>query len=260
MKKNGMPRSAARVTRPKADAFRYGWRYIPRRRPDGEEVLDEVPLTLDDVLHPEEGDGIPESSLHGDERAYLRDVIAQRFTRKQKARVFTDCLIDWGVPGLRNHSPDVSAFDHIAEPQREWGTFPAGQQGARCLFIIELVSPKTRRNDVRRKPPEYHRAGVPLYVIVDQRRENGPRELRAYRNTPDGFVPLPLDPQGRIELEPLGLLVGLRENRVVCFDAATGEEIPDYTGEARARQAAEARVRELEEELRRLRGRKKQRP
>jgi Uma2 family endonuclease len=236
-------------------------------------VLDEVPLTLDDVLHPEEGDVIPESSLHGDERAYLRNVIAQRFTRKQRARVFIDCLINWGVPGLRSHSPDVSAFNHVAEPEREWGTFSASQQGARCMFVIELVSPKTRRNDVRRKPPEYHRAGVPLYVMVDQKRENGPRQFLAYRNTPDGFVPMPLDRQGCIELKPLGLLLGLNNNRVVCFDAVTGEEIPDYTGEVQARQAAElnatkqtqarraaeARIRELEEELRRLRSGKKRR-
>src|SRR5438270_2866469 len=135
MKRNGTPRSAPRVTRPRVDPFRYGWRYVERRGPDGEIEVDQVPLTLEDVLHPQEDDVIPENSLHGQERAYLRDVIGERLTHRKKSRVFTDCLINWGVPGLRNHSPDVAVFDQIAEPHGEWGTFPAGRLGARCLFL-----------------------------------------------------------------------------------------------------------------------------
>lgn len=252
MTKNGTPRSAARVTGPSVDPFPYGWRYVARQGPNGEEELDQVPLTLEDVLHPQEDDVIPESSLHGKERAYLGGVIAARLAHRKKARVFCDCLVNWGVPRLRNHSPDVSAFDHIAEPHREWGTFPAGKQGARCLFVIELVSPKSRENDVVRKVPEYHRAGVPLYVIVDQEREDGPRRLVCYRRTTKGFVRMPLDAQGRVLLKPLGLLLGLRDGLVVCYDAATGEKLRDYTAECQARQAAEARLREVEEALRRL--------
>ena len=257
MKKNGTPRSAARITRPHRDRFYYGWRYVERRGPNGEKGVEQVPLTLEDVLHPQEDDVIPESSLHNDERTYLKYILEPRLARLKRARVFSDCLINWGVPGLRNHSLDISAFDRIAEPHRQWNTFPAGQQGARCLFVVELVSPKTRRNDLKRKPPEYHQAGVPLYIIVDQKEEDGPRRLLAYRNTPAGFVPEPLDERGRVLLKPLGVLLGLRDNRVVCYDAKTGEEIRDYTGETQARQAAEARLRELEAEMRRLRGAKK---
>ncbi len=41
-----------------ADPFRYGWRYVSVRGPDGTETLDQVPLTLEDVLFPETGDFI----------------------------------------------------------------------------------------------------------------------------------------------------------------------------------------------------------
>jgi len=35
------------------DPFRYGWRFMHRVGPDGREDLEQVPLTLEDVLHPQ---------------------------------------------------------------------------------------------------------------------------------------------------------------------------------------------------------------
>ena len=37
---------------PEPDPFRYGWRYVKRVGPDGEETLDQIPLSLEDVLFP----------------------------------------------------------------------------------------------------------------------------------------------------------------------------------------------------------------
>jgi hypothetical protein len=39
-----------------ADPFFYGFRYVPRPRPDGGSDLEMVPLTLEDILHPQEDD------------------------------------------------------------------------------------------------------------------------------------------------------------------------------------------------------------
>ena len=38
------------------DPFRPGWRYVKRTLPDGEEEFDQIPLTLEDLLFPEEND------------------------------------------------------------------------------------------------------------------------------------------------------------------------------------------------------------
>jgi colicin import membrane protein len=54
---------------PGPDPFRYGWRYVRVTRPDGTVVLDRVPLTLEDVLHPEVGDIILQSDPHGSDLA-----------------------------------------------------------------------------------------------------------------------------------------------------------------------------------------------
>src|SRR4051812_27662294 len=60
------------------DPFRFGWRFVKRQRPDGSEELVQVPLTLEDVLHPEEGDHIPEDDLHSVERRYLAEIFQDR--------------------------------------------------------------------------------------------------------------------------------------------------------------------------------------
>src|SRR5262249_2301862 len=97
--------------------------------------------------------------------------------------------------------------------------------------------------------------------IVDQPTDDGPRTLIGYRWTAQRYVRMRLDKQGRLLLKPLGVRLGLVNDRVVCYDAATDEPIGDYTqvtqalqAETAARQGAEARVREREEHPRRARG------
>jgi hypothetical protein len=236
-RKLGEPRTPSRPgRRPSPDPFRFGWRYVDGRR---------VPLTPEDVLHPQEGDHIPENTLQARDRSYLYGVLELQLHEHPTALVLSDCLVDWGVKGLRNHSPDLSVFEGVGNRERVWRTFSVAAEGARCLLVVEIVSvdpfdPRLRDNDVKIKVREYFRAGVPWYAIVDQEEENGPRRLLGYRRGPRRFVPLPLDSQGRLLLEPVRLLLGLRDNRLVCFDAATGEEIGNLTDQARARQAAEA--------------------
>lgn len=238
--------------------FRFGWRYVQQIGRDGAKQWVQVPLTLDDVLHPQEGDHIPDNSQQARDCNYLYGVLKWRLASTPHAVVFTDCLINWGVRGLRNHSPDISVFDGVADPHRDWTTFAVAREGARPVLVIEIVSPdahdrQARDNDVVTKVREYYRARVPLYAIVDQERVGGPRRILGYRRGTRKYVPMPHDEQGRLLLEPVRLLMGLREERVVCWDADTGEEIQDFAAMAQARQEAEAalaaalaRIRELE--------------
>jgi colicin import membrane protein len=270
-------------TLPADDPFRYGWRFVRRIGPDGREELEQVPLTLEDVLHPQVDDVIPERPIHERDRRYLADVFNYRLPRAAGNRVLSDCIVNWGVPGIRNHSPDISVFTGLRQqPPENVGIFDLVASGGRCRLAVEIVSPDARTNDVDIKVDEYFRAGVPLYVIVDQERENGPRQLLGYRPGPAGYERIPLNAEGRLPLADLGLCLALRDERLVCFDAQTGAVIGDYDEvvkarqaaeaqarqeadarqaaetrarqEADARQAAETRLQELEAELRRLRG------
>jgi hypothetical protein len=207
------------------EEFPYGWRYV--RRGD---TLEQVPLTLEDVLHPREGDVIPENTVHALDCRYLAEVFATRPLSPPVGLVTDDLIIDWGVAGIGNHSPDVAVFVGLSHDPGQTGTLELASLGGRCELVVEVVSPSTRTHDVVTKLDHYYRVGIPLYVIIDQEEEGGPRWLRAYRHTPAGYVEIAPDGQGRIALPPLGLLLGMREDRPVCFDTTTGEELRDYAG------------------------------
>src|SRR5262245_57126226 len=99
MARRTAPSSAAR----KANPFPYGWRYVEKVRANGKTELVEVPLTLEDVLYPQENDVIPQTPLHRQECGYLADGVSARFLEDSSVVVLSDCLINWGVPGLGNH-------------------------------------------------------------------------------------------------------------------------------------------------------------
>lgn len=241
---------------PSPDPFRFGWRYIQQIGPDGSKQSVQAPLTPEDLLHPQEGDKIVEGTQQSRDRNYLYSVLQWRLADHPHTAVFSDCLIDWGVPGLGNHAPDISIFENVDNPQRNWKTFRVTEERARPILTIEVVSPdahdrRVRDNDVVIKVREYYRAGVPLYVIVDQEHQDGPRQVIGYRRGARKYLRMRLDVQGRLLLEPVHLLLGLRDGRAACWDADSGEEIGGLTATAQALHEAQARIRELEAQLRR---------
>ena len=233
------------------DPFRYGWRHVRRRQPDGTEALEMVPLTLLDVLHPQEEDHVVENSRHERHRRYFHDVFEKRLARRPTLLSLSDCRIDWDRPDIRPHGPDLIVLERD-EPWawRSWGTLHVEEEHARPLLIIEFTSPHTRDTDVVNKVEHYYRVGVPLYVIVDEAQDEEPLSLRGYRYEPHGYAEMPLDERGRLYLESFGLYLVATAERVALFDAVTEKELGDYVAvsealeaEIRARQAAERRAR-----------------
>ena len=269
---------------PEPDPFRYGWRYVRVEHPDGTVCFDQIPLTLEDVLHPEVGDFIVQTDGHDSDLNYLKDVFKAQLADDPMKAVISDCRVDWNLPGVKPLGPDVAVFRGIKR-HRDWSTFDVQAEGAEPILVVEVTSPDTRQNDVVTKVDYYHRAKVPLYVIADVREQGEDRviELIGYRYQRTGYQRIPLDERGWIGLEPVQLWLGLSRDRLgnyerlACFDR-TGAEVGDYTAistalaaatraraeaearataeaearatETEARARAEARIRELEERLR----------
>ena len=240
------------------DPFRFGWRYVRVTRADGTQDLDRVPLTLEDVLHPNVGDIILQSDPHDTDRAYLKSVFDTRLMGDSTAVVLSDCQVDFNIPGVRPLCPDDVVFlgvrRHIA-----WSSFNVAEERARPVLVAEVTSPETRSNDVGIKMDYYHRARVPWYVIADVTYEadNERRiELILYRRTVRGYRREPPDERGRVWLEPVGVWLGLTRNarggfmRLVCYDPETDQEIGDYRAISRALEE-EARARRRAERARR---------
>jgi Uma2 family endonuclease len=272
-----------------ADPFRLGWRFVKVRRANGTEVYEQVPLTKEDVLFPEEGDFIVQTEYRNLDMGYVFALFRAWLADDPGALVLSDCRVNWNIPGVRPLGPDLAIFFGVGPRRGDTATFDVAAEGARPVLVIEITSPATRENDLGIKVKFYQRARVPLYVIADATEDPGGGrrlELIAYRYTTAGYRKVKPDARGRIRLGALGLLLGVVRDpqtdcdRLACFDAKTDEEVGDYTAisqalaaaataraqaearaeaearraeaEAEARSRAEVRVRELEERIRRL--------
>jgi hypothetical protein len=248
---------------PVGDPYFYGWRMVPRWDGAGNNHWEKVPLTAWDVLHPEEDDFIVQTDAHDHDCHYLKDALEEALAGRPGTDVFSDLRIDWQVPALGVHGPDIAVFEGLNAPWvREQGTFPVKDMGARPLLVIEVVSPNTRDIDTVSKVIEYHRAKVPVYVLVHRDESGGQPVVRteAYRYEPAGYVPIPDDPRG-VWVESVGLWVRGHGDRIACFDAhgVRTPERPELTrernelrvrAEAERQRAEAAEVAQREEKAR----------
>ncbi|MFN8486722.1 MAG: Uma2 family endonuclease [Caldilineaceae bacterium] len=252
--------------RERLDPYPYGWREVQVTLPNGEQKWQRIPLTLADVLHPQEEDILMPTEEHERWRNYLYNALTALLIDHPDAVVLTDTNVAWDVDDIKPHRPDLAVIFNVRQ-LKNWGTFDVREEGTRPALIIEITSPKTRHVDFDDKYDEYEQVMVPFYVILDirQRKRGISRELKGYRLTPDGYALLSPNAQGWLWLEPVAAWLGITDGAVVCYDR-DGQPLVSYAAltkarrqaeiraqeEARARAAAEARATELEARLRQL--------
>jgi hypothetical protein len=217
-----------------------------------------VPLTLEDVLHPEVGYIVLLSDPHAWDRAYLKAVFDMQLMDDATAVMLSDCQVDFDIPDVKPLCPDDVVFLGVRR-RIAWSSFNVAEEGARPVLVAEVTSPETRSNNVGIKMDYYHRAKVPWYVVADVTYEAGDErriELILYRRTRREYRREPADDRGRVWLEPVGLWLGVTRDprggfqRLVCYDPEIDQEIGDYRAisraleeEARARRRAERQAR-----------------
>jgi Uma2 family endonuclease len=246
---------------PEEDPWRYGWRYVKHTLPDGREEFKQVPLKQEDLLHPQEEDFHVQTRGHIRDCRYLSMTLARRLKGRPGVVVFDDMRTDFGIEGVEPLGPDVEVFTEVPPTwNSRRATFYRAQEKAQPLLVIEVTSASTRHNDFGIKMEFYRQAGAPVYAIVDRHDEpDEPLEVSAlgFRLTPDGYVPLPPDGQGRVWLETVGLWLGAENGEAFLYDQAgvrieAIEDIADAALQALAR--AEERADEthslMDEEVR----------
>jgi len=243
----------------------YGWRYIKRTQPDGTEKHEEVPLRKEDLLYPEEGDIVVQKPPHLRDLEYCHINLMAWYKDDPSVVVLGDCRIDFGVLGVQPLGPYIVTLFGV----RQWleqGTFRLAEEGGRPVLVIEITSPSTQDTDVGPKTELYHRAGVPLYIIVDRGpKGEDPAQLIGRRRTAKGWSQLKPDSRGRLKLAPIPLFIGI-EDELTWFYDAEGNRLPDPVDstaaarearekareETEARKKAEARAKKAEKRIREL--------
>ena len=175
---------------PQNDPWYYGWRYVKETGPDGKVKRVQVPLTEEDVLHPQEDDFIVQNDDHHRDCRYLETVLSAHLADRPGVHVFYDHRMDWGVEGIEPHGPDFAVVEGFPE---DWD----GQRGTfRLTEFGALHAPGDRgdiaddaRGDLNSKVTEYFEAGIPHYAIVDRQFQGGEiARLFAYRAGEQGYV------------------------------------------------------------------------
>ncbi|MFY9821856.1 MAG: Uma2 family endonuclease [Thermoanaerobaculia bacterium] len=181
-------------------------------------------------------------------------------------------------------APDVL----LAQGVRKWNrlNYKVWEEGPPA-FVVEVTSRKTRTKDQQVKKPLYERLGVKEFVLFDPFGEYLWPPLQGFRLLRGRYQPIPLEADGSLRSRTTGLWLRREGQRLRLVDVKTGEPVlweeemeaarareaaarqaaeARAAGEAKARQAAEARASEeaaarriaeeqlrvLEEELKRL--------
>jgi hypothetical protein len=136
-------------------------------------------------------------------------------------------------------------------PQRQRNSYNLEQEKVFPAFVLEVVSPSSKKRDEQDKVRAYDVLGALEYALFTPR-QPAPSTLQGYRRDEDGrFVPWLLDESGRLWSDVLQLWLVVREP---YLQAETPDGVllltPEQEAELR-RQAEEAR-RQIEQENARL--------
>ncbi len=217
---------------------------IPEREPDEVTQYDQITKT-GSAHYLAQHLGNPETTLVEADRW----VVATTDFDKRRAR-YPDLLVAFGV--------DPAAY-------KASNGYIVWEQGKAPDFVLEVASESTGEIDVGPKRDYYAALGIGEYWRFDETGEYHGTKLAGDRLVEGRYQPVKIEelPDGVLQGYSRALNLNLRweAGQLVWHDPATGRPIATLEDERQARLLeqegrikAEARNRELEEELRRLRG------
>lgn len=230
-----------------------GWRYSKQVLLDGTHIRERHPLTILDILFPEEGDEVSVRNRHAITQTSAYDVMSMSTRNNPSMVAFKEMRIDFGLPSLRPLAPDAALVSGITKPKDyNWSTFYVKEEGATVELVMEITSPATRHIDVepsmlttreqhvfqrqlveypmlRSKWEIYAEAGVRIYIVIDDPEETGAPFLYFYRLNAlkKIFTRCYPDAQGRFWIPPLRLYIARGTHTIKWLDD-TGHEVVDY--------------------------------
>ncbi len=236
------------------DPFFYGYRWIRVKTAEGKTVSEQVPLTREDLLDPQEDDHVSNRSWHDLTTGRLGEILRTLFATRGRDDVLVNANVKmlWQDPGIKRVDPDLAVIPGVDDPTRDFSSFDEAEEGTRPVFVLEVLSEATESTDHGDKPTVYRRAGVEEYFILDQMEMPWTLEVRRLHPATGRYRKVRLGTSSRVASETLEILfeVGEDGKSLVLTDLRTGERLRDHRGETEARLAAEESQR-VEAEARR---------
>ena len=178
---------------------------------------------------------------------YAVGALRVRYGERPDVYVSGDLLVYY-EEGNRNVSVAPDAFVVFGVEDRLRMSYRVWEEGKGPDFVLEVASPNTWREDVRRNPGIYAGLGVGEYFLLDPMGEHYTPRLQGYRLVDGGYEPLvaveSIDRTLTLHSEVLGLELRAKGEEMRFHDPATGETLLSYDEEHTARRTAEARAEE----------------
>ncbi len=239
------------------DPFRLGFRERLTTTSDGREVFEQIPLTAEDLVYPEEGDVVTQGVPHF---SFLNLWIAPmvNLLEKRPGTIVTSDVNLVLRHETKNCGPDIAVIEGDFDSTEVKRAIPEGginlsKVGGRLVFALEAVSTSEKEienKDLKVNVKRYAAEGVQEYFTVYPKAEGKVYNLVGRRLGPAGkYIKITPDPQGRVLSEKLGLLFSIDDETddLVVMDAETGQRLrvlkeveAAEQQEAAARQQAEA--------------------
>lgn len=205
-----------------------------------------------EVIYPTtDGKPMAETEIHIDELINAIQVLRDWFASEPNVYVNGNMLLYSEEGNPRKHvSPDVLvALGVCKEPKRDY--YLVWKEGKAPDFILEITSRTTRREVEKKKRALYRDVlKVAECFLFDPRAEYLDPPLQGFRL--DGGDDVPIEPiAGRLPSQVLGLHLERDGTSLRLVDPTTGERLPTRLERALAAEAAEGRLAEENEQLRR---------
>jgi Uma2 family endonuclease len=208
-----------------------------------------------------ESDGKPmgETDEHIDETMRLRQLLKSYYAG-QRVYVSGNLLVfyEQGNP-KKFFVPDVFVAKGLDPGKRR--IYKVWDERKPPDAIIEVTSKKTKKQDTVTKPALYGQLQVPEYFLFDLTRDYLEPPLQGHRLVGGKYEPIVADAEGALISEQLGLRLQAEGRQLMLYRLDTGarlltaeeelqNEVMARQAETEARQAAEAEVARLRDQLR----------
>jgi len=217
-------------------------------------------LPLEHEVEYPESDGQPmaETTLHRKVMSDMIEGLERRYAEAADVWVGGNLFLYYEKGNPRKCvAPDVLLARGVAKWDRRiyrlWEETPPA-------LVFEITSQETWSEDQDFKKDLYERLGVAELVFFDPYQEYLKPRLQGYRLEGGRYQPIPLNRDGSLDLQTVGVTVRPEGERLRLVDTASGEKLlwnDELEGARRAAEdraaAAEERARALAEELDRLR-------
>jgi Uma2 family endonuclease len=219
--------------------------------------LDSYP---EDYLPESDGKPMAETDRHREQMISLLHALKERFRDNPEAYVSGNIFMYYHdeAGALQSVSPDIFVVFGVAKKERR--VYKLKDEGKAPEVVIELTSTNTKVEDLVSKHYIYAKLGVREYFLFDPYSEAIRPKLRGFRLDNGEYLPIS---GSSIRSDVLGLDLVAETGGLRLYDPQTGERLrtpeeaeAERRAEKAAREAAEAEIAHLREELAKLKAKK----